>query len=87
MVIPRQQPEKEMNFVQQQPPPSDAAARQMMYPPNCQVGVQDPVYLAKEFNLLTLNPQQLEGSRHQHMAKVGHAEGLQEGCVPAAGWR
>ncbi|KAM8906758.1 interferon-induced GTP-binding protein Mx2 [Lycaon pictus] len=69
VVIPRQQPEKEMNFVQQQPPPSDAAARQMMYPPNCQVGVQDPVYLAKEFNLLTLNPQQLERSRHQQMAK------------------
>ncbi|CAD7693675.1 unnamed protein product [Nyctereutes procyonoides] len=69
VVIPRQQPEKEMNFVQQQPPPSDTAAGQMMYPPNCQVGVQDPVYLTKEFNLLTLNPQQPGGNRHQQMAK------------------
>lgn len=50
-----------------------------------QVGGQDPGDLTKMLHSLTL--QQPEGSRAQQKTKVGHAEGHQEGCVPAPGQR
>ncbi|XP_008569440.1 PREDICTED: interferon-induced GTP-binding protein Mx2 [Galeopterus variegatus] len=50
-------PKQEMNFFQQQPPAFGAAPRQMMFPPNWQVGEKDPVNLAQDFNFLTLNQQ------------------------------
>lgn len=87
MFCPQRQPKKELNFFHQQPPPPGEAAGHMMCPPNGQVRGQDPAYLTKEFHLLTLNPQQPGGSRGQQKAKVSHAEGLQEGYVPAAGQR
>ncbi|XP_007172778.2 interferon-induced GTP-binding protein Mx2 isoform X1 [Balaenoptera acutorostrata] len=59
-----------MNSFQQQPlRPPGAAPGQVMYPPNWQGGGTDPVFLAKDFNLLNLNHQQPGGNRDQQMSK------------------
>ncbi|KAB0403504.1 hypothetical protein E2I00_002446 [Balaenoptera physalus] len=63
-------PKEEMNSFQQQPlRPPGAAPGQVMYPPNRQGGGTDPVFLAKDFNLLNLNHQQPGGNRDQQMSK------------------
>ena len=68
-------PKEEMNSFQQQPlRPPGAAPGQVMYPPNWQGGGTDPVFLAKDFNLLNLNHQQPGGNRDQQMSKVSRVQ-------------
>lgn len=60
---------KEMNASQQQPSPFGTAPKPVVFSPKWQFGEKDTIFLAKDFNFLSLNQQQPAGNKIFQVAK------------------